>query len=76
MPEKRTVQSVAFGAPLRKQSLEAYRSSPYRFFLLSFLAFLLSCAALAFAFFTVSQVLDSKPSESYKNQFRKSQATF
>ena len=57
-------------------SFVAYCSGPYRFFLLSFLAFLLSCAALAFGFFTVSQVLDSKPSESYKNQFRNSQGTF
>ena len=57
-------------------SFGAYRSSPHRFFLLSFLAFLLSWAALAaFGFFTASKVLGSKPTDSCKNQGRNSQGT-
>ena len=82
MPENQTTYSDAFGTISEEAlqvillSFEACRSSPYRFFLLSFLGFLLSCAALAFGFFTASQVLVPEPSESYKNQFRNSQETF
>lgn len=54
-------------------SLEAHQSHLYRFFLVSFLGFLLICGAVAFGFFTVSEFLGSKLSESYKNQLRNSQ---
>lgn len=70
MPENQTTYSDAFGTISEEAlqviplSFEACRSSPYRFFLLSFLGFLLSCAALAFGFFTASQVLVPEPSES------------
>ena len=79
MPENQTTYSDAFGTISEEAlqvillSFEACRSSPYRFFLLGFL---LSCAALAFGFFTATQVLVPEPSESYRNQFRNSQETF
>lgn len=46
----------------------------YRFFLVSFLGFLLICWAATFGFFTTSELLGSKPSESYNDQWRNKQS--
>lgn len=79
MPENHLIQLVAFDVISEEAwlqvivlSFEVRRSSLYRFFFVSFLGFLLICGAVAFGFFTVSDVFGSKLSESYKNQSRNS----
>lgn len=82
MPENQVTQSAAFGATseeafqLIRASCGPSRSSPSRFFLLSFWASFLSRAALALAFFTVSPDRVPRLCQSYKNQGRNGQGTF
>lgn len=82
-PQNRTLtQSAAFGVTSEEAfqliplSCGPSRSSPARFFLLSFWAFFLSRAALALAFFTVSPDRVPRLCQSYKNQCTNGQGTF